>query len=42
VAKVHKDAIQTQINILLVSWHQAATAVNFVGYFNKMDSTSVL
>ncbi|MFQ3182417.1 MAG: hypothetical protein ACJA17_001133 [Polaribacter sp.] len=41
VAKVDKDAIKTKVNTLLVSWHQAATDANFVGYFDKMDSTAV-
>jgi len=40
-AKVDKEAIKTEINTLLVSWHQAATDANFDDYFGKMDSTSV-
>lgn len=40
-AKVDKEAIKKEVNILLVSWHQAASDANFNDYFGKMDSTSV-
>ena len=39
--KTDKEAIQKEVNTIIVNWHKAASDANFNNYFGAMDSTAV-
>jgi hypothetical protein len=39
--KTAEEAIQKEVNTIIVNWHKAASDANFNNYFGAMDSTAV-